>query len=99
MVASNQTQNNNIVLLSLVVINGLNPDPPNCRVLLLVLPSDLVLDAKQLTCVQRQHSDLVRVVPLLHQVNHKPDNDFSLFGVRLGHHTRYLVLGVQMMEE
>ena len=53
MVASNQTQNNNIVLLSLVVINGLNPDPPNCRVLLLVLPSDLVLDAKQLTCVQR----------------------------------------------
>ena len=83
MVASNKTQNNDVVPFTLVVVNSLNPHPSDGIIMLLKLPSYFIFDAHELSSVQRQDGDLIGAVVLLHQVDHKSYDNIGLFWISL----------------
>ena len=97
-VATDARNNDNVVFLALVVVNGCDMDILYRVVLEIPVPLDEVSDEQQLSPVERSDRDLLWRVTLLKKVERKLCHHFSLLWVDFGHGFFLLLLlelGVQ----
>jgi hypothetical protein len=82
-IAPYQTQNNNIVLLALIIVNSLDFDLPDWRIKLWEAFHNSIFYFEKLTRIKRQYCDLLRLVILLQKVHHVSQYHLRLFRIRL----------------
>lgn len=99
MVASDQTQDDDVVFFSLIVVNCDYFYISNGVFTLRERFGDGLFDSEKLTCVERKNCDLIRFVVLLQQVRRESDNHIGFKRVCLCLKIGDLILWEFMVEK